>query len=189
MGAAFAGAGGVLALNFDRGERSSSATLRAVAPHLVYSSALCLAALLLWGGYYYLGASQLRARSAVIQKQIDGLNTEIEALSKKGLGEDVNVDLFRDPPVLDVLADISQRMPDAKATITEIEWAPPGARSGWLTVSGTASSAENVSAAIEELAKSTLFEVDPNAKMAAEGDQISFTVRAFRLKTEAAGEE
>ena len=184
IGAAFAGAGGVLALNFDRSERSTASKLRAIAPHLVYSSALALAALLLWGGYYYLGASQYRAQAAVIQKEIDGLNTEIEALSKKGLTQDINTDIFRDPLALEVLADISQRMPGDKVNVLEVELAPPGARSGWLTIAGTASSAENVNAAMEELAKSTLYKVDPNPKLSSEGDQITFTVRAFRLEDE-----
>ena len=39
----------MLALNFDRSERSTASKLRALAPHLVYASALSLAALLLWG--------------------------------------------------------------------------------------------------------------------------------------------
>ncbi len=184
IGAAFAGAGGVLALNFDRSERSTASKLRAIAPHLVYSSALALAALLLWGGYYYLGASQYRAQAAVIQKEIDGLNTEIEALSKKGLTQDINTDIFRDPLALEILADISQRMPGDKVNVLEVELAPPGARSGWLTIAGTTSSAENVNAAMEELAKSTLYKVDPNPKLSSEGDQITFTVRAFRLEDE-----
>lgn len=184
IGAAFAGAGGVLALNFDRSERSTASKLRAIAPHLVYSSALALAALLLWGGYYYLGASQYRAQAAVIQKEIDGLNTEIEALSKKGLTQDINTDIFRDPLALEILADISQRMPGDKVNVLEVELAPPGARSGWLTIAGTASSAENVNAAMDELAKSTLYKVDPNPKLSSEGDQITFTVRAFRLEDE-----
>lgn len=184
IGAAFAGAGGVLALNFDRSERSTASKLRALAPHLVYSSALALAALLLWGGYYYLGASQFRAQAAVIQKEIDGLNTEIEALSKKGLTQDINTDIFRDPLALEILADISQRMPGDKVNVLEVELAPPGARSGWLTINGTTSSAENVNAAMEELAKSTLYKVDPNPKLSSEGDQITFSVRAFRLEDE-----
>jgi hypothetical protein len=184
IGAAFSGAGGVLALNFDRSERGTASRLRAIAPHLVYSSALSLAALLLWGGYYYLGASQYRAEAALLQKEIDGLNTEIEALSKKGLGENINVDLFGDPAALELLADISQRMPGAKVTVLQVEFAPPGARSGWLTLSGTASSAENVNAVMEELAKSTLYKVDPNPKLSSEGDQITFTVRAFRMEEE-----
>lgn len=184
LGAAFAGAGGVLALNFDRSERGTASKLRTIAPHLVYSSALALAALLLWGGYYYLGASQYRAEAALLQKEIDGLSTEIEALSKKGLGAEINVDLFRDPVALELLADISQRMPGSKVTVLQVEFAPPGARSGWLTLSGTASSAENVNAAMEELAKSVLFKVDPNPKLSSEGDQITFTVRAFRLEEE-----
>lgn len=184
IGAAFAGAGGVLALNFDRTERGTAAKLRAIAPHLVYSSALSLAALLLWGGYYYLGATEFRAEASALQKEIDGLNTEIEALSKKGLGENVNVDLFADPAALEILADVSQRMPGSKVTVLKVELAPPGARSGWITISGTASSAENVNSAIEELAKSTLFKVDTNPKLSSEGDQITFTVRAFRIQEE-----
>jgi hypothetical protein len=69
-------------------------------------------------------------------------------------------------------------------TVLQVEFAPPGARSGWLTLSGTASSAENVNAVMEELAKSTLYKVDPNPKLSSEGDQITFTVRAFRMEEE-----
>lgn len=184
IGAAFAGAGGAKALDFDRTEQTPAARLRAIAPHLVYSSAMALVALLLWGGYYYFGTAYYRGQAAQLQAEIDGINTEIDALAEKGLGDNVDVNMFRDPALLEIMADISARMPDSKVTITGLKMQPPGARGGWLEIDGVTSKAEHVGEVMDELAKSPLYKVDPNPTQSAEEGQVSFRVRAFRNEKE-----
>lgn len=184
VGAAFAGAGGVLALNFDESERTPAMVLRDVAPHLVYSSGFALVALLLWGGYYYLGTSHYRMQAEQLQAEINSLNEEIESLAEKGLGEDVDVDLFRDPPVLDIMADIAERMPESEVLVTSIRLQPPGIQSGWIFIQGTTPNAENVGIVKERLAKSELFVVDPEFSQIADENGVTFDIRAFRTTEE-----
>ncbi len=184
VGAAFAGAGGAHALNFEEGGASQASVARAVAPHLVYAAAMALVALLLWGGYYYIGTSYYKEQVARIQADIDAVNAEIGALEAQGLGQDVNADFFRDPPMLDVLDDIAQRMPESKVLITRIDVSPPGARSGWITIYGSTDKAEHVGQVMAELEQSTLFRVDPNLRQEAEGSRVTFTIRVFRITEE-----
>ena len=185
VGAAFAGAGGTLALNFDELGATQSGVARAVAPHLVYSSAMALVALLLWGAYYYIGTNYYKDQVTLIQQEIDTVSAEIEALEGEGLGQDVNADFFTDPPMLDVLEDIGKRMPDSKVLLTRLSVSPPGAKSGWITLSGSTTEAGNVGVVVEELSKSTLFRVDPNIRQEAEGNRVTFTVRLHRIQEEA----
>lgn len=184
IGAAFAGAGGVKALNFDRTERTPAAALRSIAPHIVSSAAMAVAALLLWGLYYYFGTAHFRAQTARLQEEINTLNAEIDALAEKGLGENINVDFFRDPPVLEIMADISARMPESKVLITNLTLQPPGARSGWLEIEGVTSNAEHVGEVLDALAQSPLYEVDPNPTQSAQEGQVNFRVRAYRKNQE-----
>jgi len=185
IGTAFAGAGGGLSLNFDDAGATQAGLARSVAPQLVYASAMALVALLLWGAYYYIGTNHYRSQVALLQQDIDAVDAEIGALEKEGLGQDVNVDFFRDPPMLDVLEDIGKRMPESKVLITRISVAPPGARSGWVTISGSTTNAEHVGQVMEELGKSALFRLDPDVRQEAEGNRVTFTVRVHRIGKEA----
>ena len=115
-------------------------------------------------------------------KKIDALNKDIEALAGKGLGENVDVNMFRDPAVLEVMADISARM--SKVLITSLEFQPPNLESGWIRISGTTSNAEDVQEVMSSLAESTLFKVDPNVSQTAEGSQVTFDIRAYRVEKE-----
>lgn len=184
IGAAFAGAGGGLALNFDERERTPAMMLRDIAPHLVYASGFALVALLLWGGYYYFETGRYRAQAEELQQEIDIVQQEIADLSQKGLGEDVDVDLFRDPAVLEVLADLSERMPDSKVRLTSLRLQSPDMQSGWILVEGTTTEAENVNEVLDNLSKSDLYEVDRNLQRSAEGSQVTFRIRAYRATRE-----
>jgi hypothetical protein len=183
-GAAFAGAGGVLALNFDQTARTPATVLRDLAPHVLYTSGFALVALMLWAVYYFFGVNQFRAQADQIQQEIDALNKDIEVLAGKGLGENVDVNLFRDPAVLDVMLDISARM--SKVLVTSLKLQPPDMQSGWILIQGTTPNAEAVGEVVDALAQSTLFEVDPDISQTAEGNQVSFGVRAYRVAKEAA---
>lgn len=184
IGAAFSGAGGVLALNFDERARTPAMVLRDVAPHLVYSSGFALVALLLWGAYYFLGTSHYGAQADRIQQEIDSLNADIDALAAQGLGEGVDVNLFRDPPVLEIMADISARMPESEVLITSLRLQPPDMRSGWILIHGTTANAENVGVVKDRLAESPLFVVDPDFKQTADESGVSFDIRAYRTTEE-----
>lgn len=184
IGAAFAGAGGGLALNFDAKGATQAGLARALAPQMVYASALALVGLLLWGAYYYIGTNYYKNQVALIQQDIEAITAEIDVLAKEGLGKDVNVDFFRDPPMLDLLEDIGKRMPEAKVLVTRVSVSPPGARSGWVTISGSTTNAEHVGQVIEELGKSTLYRLDSDVRQEAVGNQVTFTVRVHRLNEE-----
>ncbi len=184
IGAAFSGAGGSLALNFDQGSTNQASVVRAVAPHLVYASGMALVALLFWGAYYYIGANYYRGQVALLEAEIGKLDTEIAALEKEGLGQDVNVNFFRDPPMLDVLDDISKFMPESKVLITRVTVSPPGARSGWVTIYGSTTNAAHVGEVKAALEKSALFRVDSEIAQQAEGSEITFTVRVHRITEE-----
>lgn len=184
IGTAFAGAGGGHAMNFDESGATQASVARAVAPQLVYASAMALVALLLWGACYYIGTGFYRGQIETLQADIDRINGEIADLEEEGLGQDVNVDFFRDPPMLEVLDEIARRMPESKVLITRLSVSPPGARGGWVTISGSTTNADHVGEVIAELSKSTLFTVDQNINQQAENNRVTFTVRVRRISEE-----
>jgi len=94
-------------------------------------------------------------------------------MSKAGLGPDVDVTPFGDPPVIDLLKEIGVRMPANKVTVTEVKIAPPGAQSPWLSISGETPNAADFNQVFEDLKKSSMFKVADDANIKLQGRRLS----------------
>lgn len=184
IGAAI-GAGGVgLSIDFTRSEQTWEQSLRAMIPHLMFSSCLALLLLLGWAFFYYQGASRLEADAAALQTEIDRINQSISDMAAKGLGEDVDVTPYADPPLIDLIGEIGRLMPENLATLDEVRIAPPGALGAWLTIQGSTPSAANFNEVMGKLEQSLLFTIDGEPeKRVEEGGIIRFTIKARRHET------
>ncbi|MBI3117101.1 MAG: pilus assembly protein PilM [Candidatus Hydrogenedentes bacterium] len=184
IGAAAAAAGLGYALDFRRSERDWRGSLRSVVSHAMLSACLALLILIGVAFYFHQGAMTFQMQSAQYQGEVDALKTELESLSNQGLGTDINIEYFQDPPLLDLMREISQRVPGDKVTITEIEVKPPAARSAWVTIQGEASNAAAVTEVYGKLQGSTLFRAiqDPNVEVT--GDKTHFTIKLDRPEEE-----
>lgn len=181
IGAAIGAGGGGLSIDFTRSEQSWEQSLRAMIPHLMFSSCLALLLLLGWAFFYYQGANRLEADATTLRVEIDRINASILEMAEKGLGEDVNVAPYADPPLIDLIGEIGRLMPENLATLDEVRIAPPGALGAWLTIQGSTPSAANFNEVMGKLSQSLLFTIDGEPeKRVEEGGIIRFTIKASR---------
>ncbi len=112
------------------------------------------------------------------------LEEEITAMAAEGLGDEVDITCFSDPPVLDILNEIATRMPKDKITITELRVAQPGARGGWVEITGSSGSAADFNEAFNVLKQSSLFKLAEDTNIRLQGERTTFRIRAFRPEEE-----
>lgn len=187
IGAAYGAAGRTYAINFQHAEQNTEGALRRVIPHLMFSSCLLLMILAGWGFYYYQGTARNEAEALRLQQQLDSLSEEIKTLTGKGLGADVNTDMFSDPTLIGLLADIAERMPEGKnVVLTDLRIAAPEAESWWIKLSGTVPDAAVFNEFLSKLTESALYRVDEEADLSVQGDLTTFTLKAHRPTVEVA---
>lgn len=184
VGVAFSAAGGGLSLNLMKDAQQIHGAVRSVVAHLMFSA--CLALLFLLGCAWYYHEGRLRNETVIeqVRQEIDLLEEEIVAMEAEGLGEDIEFTVFGEPTILDLIKEIAARMPDSKVTINEIRVAQPGARGGWLDITGSTASSADFNAAFEELKKTGMFKLAEDTNIRLQGERTTFRIRAFRPEEE-----
>lgn len=186
VAAAAGAARGSCALNFRKAELSFGGLPRLVQRHAMFSCCLALAVLLGMGWYYYDKYERNMAEARLIQKRMDSVAAEVDKIREAGLG--VPLEMFADPPFIDVLAELAQRMPDSKARITELKVARSGVANEWITVSGEVANESVFGEVLTALRESTLFRVEENPSYAMTGGKSTFSIRLMRMGDAAADE-
>ncbi len=181
IGAAHGAAGGAYAIDFRHAEQEWQGAARGVITHLLFTACLGLMLLAGWALYYYEGTARNEAELVRIEKQIGDLKAEIQGMQDKGLGADVNTDMFSDPSLLDVLKELAGNLPDGGSVIlTDLKIAPPEAENWWMRISGSGPDAAQVNQFLEKLKGAKLFRVDEQPDLNVSGSLTTFTVKAFR---------
>lgn len=184
LGAALAASGGGYSLDFQRQERGWETALRGAVTHLLFSSCLALLGLLGWAFYYYQGTAANNEAIAVVQDELTNIFDEIDTLESQMISADLNIDVFADPTVLDLLLELGAALPESQVRLDEIRMARPGSRSGWIQIQGSANNAAEVNAAIGKLRDSELFIVNDNNDIRTEGSRTLFRIGAKRRTAE-----
>lgn len=180
-GAAMGVAGGPCAVDFRRAEQDLQGAVRGVVAHLMFSSCLALIVLLGWAFFYYQGALRYQAEAAIIQENIAELREEIEAMADKGLGADVDIDMFNDPSLLAILMEIGEKMPDDKVTVVDIRVSPPETQSWWIRIQGKATDSSSFNEVFANLKASKLFQVDDDPDLSLQDQMTTFAIKIYRL--------
>lgn len=183
-GAAVGAAGGPCAVDFRRTDHDLQGVLRGVVAHLMFSSCLALIALLGWAFYYYQGALRNQAEAAIVKEHIAELRDEIEAMADQGLGTEVDIDMFNDPSLLDILLEIGEKMPGDKVTILDIRVAPPETQSWWIRIQGKANDATTFNEVFANLKTSRLFRVDEDPDLSLQDQMTTFAIKIHRPSEE-----
>jgi hypothetical protein len=189
LGVAHAASDADFSFDLLQAERSWERSASGLVAHLLFSAVIGLILVLGWGFYYYETAARNGRVTGEMRDRIELLKGEIDTMSKAGLGPDVDVTPFGDPPVIDLLKEIGARMPGNKVTVTEVKIAPPGAQSPWLSISGETPNAADFNAVFEELKKSAMFKVADDANIKLQGAKTFFRVRAVRPNEEVSTNE
>ena len=179
IGTALGATGNGISLNFLESGQDWTRMLRGSITHLMFASCLALLVLVGWMVYYVKGAEKHKSAALELRSEINQLMDEIEQLENQGL-PGVQTALFGDPPVLDLMVEISRLMPGNRVEIFDLRMAPMEARSPWITIQGQARSVDAFNEVFAALQRSDFFRVDPNPDLNIQGEVTSFTVRLFR---------
>ncbi|MCC6144498.1 MAG: hypothetical protein IT368_11890, partial [Candidatus Hydrogenedentes bacterium] len=178
IGVAMGAAAGNHAFDFGRENAEWAGALRGVVTHLMFSSCLALLVLVAWAFYYYQGSTRNEVAAAKIQAEVDALTDEVMKLQEQGLA--VDMEMFSDPTMLDVMLELSGSLAGESVTITNIQVARSGAERGWVTISGEATDPTAFNEAFAKLQQSKMFrfEGDPEKRM--QDNKLMFEITAFR---------
>lgn len=178
-GAAAGAAGGEFSVDFLRNAHGAQGVVRGLVAHLMFTSCLALVGLICWAFYYHQGIRSNLAEMALLEAEVVRMDEEIADMESRGLGAEVDPEMFRAPTLLDLLAEIARNMPNQQAQITSIRFSPPAARSGWLTIQGTASDVGVFNLAFEKLSASPHFRFEEEAGLSTRDNKTEFTITAF----------
>ncbi len=179
IGAALGASGGGCSMNFRQGDLAPANTLRSLVPHVLFTS--CVAVVLLAGVAWYCYDARARnlAEAARLEEQIEAVEKDVKDLQGQGIS--VAAEAFSDPNLLDILADVAARMPDSKATVTELKVEPSGAQTPWVTITGEVKDDTQFAAAVAALRESSILAIDePELKLV--GGRSTFKITARRVE-------
>lgn len=190
IGVAMGASGGPSAFDFKRFERDWRIAARGVTTHLMFSACLALLALVGWAYFCFQGTARNRIYAAELRQQIDSVNNEVAALQEQGL-KDVPapiMQLYRDPALVDLLMEFSEKMPNDQIFITEMRINSPGMGKTWLTVKGEANDVAALNTALEKLRQSERMRIEREPAVRIE-DKATFEINIQRIDEVVANEQ
>jgi len=173
------------ALNFRRGDLASKNVLAGLLPQVMVSASLALLLLLGVAWFFHHGYRKNVVEAAELDAQIQEIEAEVAQLQSQGLGMDTEV--FSTPTLLDILREIGTKLPDSKATVTEIRVDPvaEGSEKAWLTVRGEVKG-EASDALFAEIKASAVLDVSAEPDLRLADGKSTFTITVRRRLAEAA---
>ncbi|HOZ44990.1 MAG TPA: pilus assembly protein PilM [Candidatus Hydrogenedentes bacterium] len=177
LGVTCGASGGAVAFDFRKGDLAWPHVARSVTGHVIFSSCLALLVLLGVGWYFHQEANKNLDQAAVLSMRIEDLGKQVDEMQASGLS--VDLELFSDPPLLDILAELGEKMPDSKVRIKELKMGGPGMAQEWISIVGEVKDESVFAEIVDALRQSTLFRIvdEPDYRM--EGG-----VSTFRIKVE-----
>ena len=182
IGVALGASGGPSAFDFKRFERDWRLAARGITTHVMFSACLALLAVVGWAYYCFQGTAKNRAYVSELETRIETVQQDVAALQEQGL-KDVPapiMQLYSDPSLLDLLVEISDKMPGDKITITEMRINTPGAGKTWITLKGEATEVGPLNEAFERLRQSEHLRIEREPAVRIE-DKAAFEVNIQRV--------
>ncbi len=167
--------------NLLKENQTLSSYLLFLSRHFIFTNCLILTGLVC--GAFFLQQLTLNnfVYSNLYKARANELTQEIERINQeKGLDENIDLTPFFNPPLLDILNTIAEKLPSDKVNITEIKISSPDVQSWWIRIQGTTSDSAFISQAISELKKVSYFNIVDEPELSAQGNQTSFAIRIQR---------
>lgn len=183
IGVALGASGGPSAFDFKRFERDWRVAARGVTTHVMFSACLALLALVGWAYYCFQGTAKNRIYGDELRQQIEVVNGEAAALRDEGLKDVPNqiMQLYRDPTLIDVLSEISEKMPNDQIAILEMRINAPGTGRTWMTLKGEANDVGVLNTALGKLRQSERLRIEREPSVRIE-DKATFEINIQRLE-------
>ena len=185
VGVALDASGAGNALEFCKEDLEPTDKFERHVPYIMLTA--CLALLLLVGvaGFFHVSHTRNLLEAERLRAQIEAAESEVADLEGQGLN--VPADVFSTPSLLDVLAEVGEKMPDDKAAIDYLRVDRPmeragrsGARVPWITIMGQVKNNTEFDQAFSALSRSTLMSVDPDPGKVLERGTTTFKITAHR---------
>ena len=164
--------------NLLKENQTLSSYLSSLSRHLIFTNCLILTGLVC--GAFFLQQLTLNnlVYSNLYKAKANELTQEIERVNQeRGLDENIDLSPFFDPPLLEILNTIAEKLPSDKVNITEIKLSSPDVQSWWIRIQGTTSDSAFITQAISELKKVSYFNIVDEPELSAQGNQTSFAIR------------
>lgn len=202
--ALLAAGGGACAFEFRKEDLAPAHSVRGILQHALFSGIIALLAVTGYAFYMYLdyraNVEELDRTgremwSMFVEAFPDSPNAKqrppsdvggrtsygfmVDAYEQAGTGRQrLPIELFKQAGVLDLLADISQRMPHGKVRVVRIKLENAATGGPSLTIEGEADDSTVFTAALEELRKSTLLSVSKEPSLKSDATGLKFTIVA-----------
>lgn len=164
--------------NLLKEEQNLTAYIPSLSKYLIFTNCLILTGLVCCAFFLQQLTLNNLVYSNLYKKTVDELTQEIDRINQeKGLDENIDLTPFFDPPLLEILNTIAEKLPSDKVNITEIRLSPPDVQSWWIRIQGTTSDSAFINQAISELKKVSYFNITDDPELSAQGSQTSFSIR------------
>ena len=180
IGAAMSAAGGGYPMDFNRDERAWQSGMGSLLSHLTVTACILLAVLLGWSVYYHQAALRNEKATQTIQQDIDTIMADLEQMASQGIGEDIEMQPYEDPALLDLLSEFSAKMPEDKVEVTEIKIKKPGDKGYWIQIRGIVKDMNAFGNIQESLKSSKFFRVKEDAELKLQQEETTFTLEVYR---------
>ncbi len=178
VGVAMDATGGHYSFNFRKGDLAWPHLTRGVIGHVLFSSCLALLALVGVAWHYHEECKKNLDQAVVLQTHIEAITQEIDEMRDAGI--DVPLELFSDPPLLDILAELGDKMPDNKVRITELKLARAGLQDEWITIAGEVKNEAVFAEVFAGLKQSPMFRIEDDPDYRMESGKSTFMIRLKR---------
>lgn len=164
--------------NLLKEEQSLNSYLPSLSKYLIFTNCLILTGLVCCAFFLQQLTLNNMVHTNLYKMTVDELTQEIDSINQeKGLDENINLTPFFDPPLLDILNAIAEKLPSDKVNINEIRLSSPDVQSWWIRIQGTTSDSAFINQAISELKKVSYFNITDDPELSAQGNLTSFAIR------------
>lgn len=155
-----------------------------ISRHLIFTNCLILTFLVVSAFFLQQISLSNLVQASIYKADAEFLSQEIEKVNQeKGLDENINLSPFFEPPLLEILNTISEKLPSNRVNITEIKIAPPEMQSYWIRIQGTTNDASFIMQAIEDLKQVEFLSNIEEPELSAQGNQTNFAIKIQRPLT------
>ena len=181
IGVALGACGKGFAFNFRSAEFTMADIMPRYTRHVFATTALALLLLSGVAAYFEIAHRSNMALNTRLLATTETLRKEVVSLQDQGI--DVALEAFSSPTLLDILAELTSKMPEAQIAITQIHIAQITPDGPWITIQGSVKDDSAFPTIISALKQSPFFTIDePEKKLA--GGKSTFTIVARKKTSE-----
>ncbi len=170
-----------ISFNLLKENQSLSDYLPVISKHFIFTNCLILTGLVISAFLFRQIALANLVQAKLFEAEVENITQEMERISaEKGLDENVDLNVFFTPPLVDILAKIGEIFTSDKVDIGEIRVGAPDNQGWWIRIQGKTRDSSFINTAISKLRGVEYFDVVDEPELSAQGDLTSFAIKIQR---------